>query len=494
MTHDPVTLGAKDCVTGSCHLLRANGANIMVDCGRPQGRDACVPMEKWPIKPSEIDYLFLTHAHIDHIGRVPEMIQNGFKGEIIATHPTKALLVPMLEDALSFTPMPRAEADRIIQSIDDLSWGFEYGETFELRKGIHFRMGNAGHILGSCFLRLEVQTQPPLTPNPSPITPNLAPATRHPSSVFCHPSSVFITPNPLPGASHPSPWTVIFSGDLGAKNTPLLPDPDPPGSCDLLVLESTYGDRLHEEREHRTRRLGEILTRALSDRGKVFIPAFALGRAQELIYELERLVSDPGLQRAFPALTCKKVPVCVDSPLGLELTRIYSGLKPYWDAEARQLLRRGDNPLDFDQLYAVRSHQDHVRLLDMPGPAVIIAGSGMCTGGRIVDHLKTGLQDPRNDVLFVGYQARGTAGREIIQYAKSPAGYVNLDGENIPIRAGVHNLTGYSAHADQRELLEWVRSMPKKPGCIRLVHGEPSAQAVLAAHLRREGYAVDDGP
>jgi len=428
----------------------------MVDCGLAQGKDSCVPIESWPVKPSQVDYLFLTHAHIDHIGRVLELIRNGFDGEIITTHATKALLVPMLEDGLSFTHLTPSEADRIVETIDKSSWGFEYGQTFELKNSIGFQLGNSGHILGSCFVRMEIRAKSAAPPAPPP-------------------------------------RSIIFSGDLGAKDTPLLPDPEPPGPCDLLLLESTYGDRLHEERSRRTRRLGEVLTKALSDGGKVFIPAFALGRAQELIYEIDRLLSDPELQRTFPALQSRKLPVCIDSPLGLKLTRIYSLLKPYWDTEAKQLLLRGDHPLDFDRLYAVSAHKDHLSLLHMPGPAIIIAGSGMCTGGRIVNHLKTGLQDPRNDVVFVGYQAEDTPGRAIIEHATRPGGYVILEGERIPLRAKVHNLSGYSAHADQAGLLAWVRSMPEKPGRIRLVHGEPSAQAALAAHLRREGYAVSGG-
>ena len=389
--------------------------------------------------PSAIHYVLLTHAHIDHIGDLPRLLGEGFEGEILATHPTRALLRPMLKDALSFSPMGEKEVERLEEAIDRLSWGFEYGEENELKHGIRFSFHQAGHIPGSAFIHVHGD-------------------------------------NP--------PWSIVFSGDLGARNTPLLPDPEPPPACDLLVLEATYGDRLHESREHRLERLGKILGGALADGGKVFIPAFALGRTQELLYELDRLVTDPAFRRTMPQLErLRRIPVVVDSPLGLELTRMTSSLSAYRDREARTLMQRGDHPLDFEGLYACGSHRDHLRLIERPGPAVIIAGSGMCTGGRIVDHLKAGLEDPKNDLLFVGYQAEGTRGRAIQQYAAKPDGYVMLDGERCRIRARVHVLSGYSAHADQRELLEWVRAMPVKPRRIMLVHGEAAARNELERRL-----------
>jgi metallo-beta-lactamase family protein len=425
-------------VTGSCHMLMAEGLTIMVDCGSSQGHDQALPIAEWPVSPSEIDYLFLTHAHIDHIGRLPELVRMGFCGEIITTHPTKALLAPMLRDALGFSDLGKTEIERTLDTIDELSWGFEYGQSFSLKKGIEFKLGRAGHILGSCFIRFFGKG-----------------------------------------------WSVIFSGDLGARETPILCDPDCPEPCDLLILESTYGDRLHEDRHLRVERLGSILRRALADRGKVLIPAFALGRTQELLYEMDRVFSDPQWSPSGP-----HPPVFIDSPLGIELTRIYAGLSPYWDDEARAYLRDGDHPIDFDQLYTVAGHRDHLQLLDLPGPAIIIAGSGMCTGGRIVEHLRAGLEDPSNDVFFVGYQAEGTPGREIIRYHDRPGGYVRIDGEKVLIRAGIHVLTGYSAHADQRGLIEWVASMGQKPGEIKLVHGEPAAQQALAAELDHRGYRL----
>jgi metallo-beta-lactamase family protein len=275
-------------------------------------------------------------------------------------------------------------------------------------------LSNAGHILGSCFI-------------------------------------LFNFPDPQGNDNR-----VIFSGDLGCTDTPILPDPDPPESCDLLILESTYGNRTHPSRKDRIDALHKMLQKALADKGIVYIPAFSLGRTQELLYELDRI----GLN----------VPVFVDSPLGLQITKIYSNLETFWDQESKDLKAKGDHPFDFKGLYAVEKYQDHKKLLNINGPAVIIAGSGMCTGGRIVDHLRLGLEDPANDIFFVGYQAKGTPGRKMIE-------------KKIPVKAGIHTLTAYSAHADQQMLVEWVRSMPEPPKEIRLVHGEDDARRALGLAL-----------
>jgi metallo-beta-lactamase family protein len=439
-------LGAENCVTGSCHLLQANGLNIMVDCGLAQGNDAIAPIEDWPLPPAKIDYLFLTHAHIDHIGRVPELIQNGFNGEILCSHPTKALINPMLADAMKFSDLPKQTTRSLEKTIDDLSWGFEYGESFDLDKGITFKLKRAGHILGSSFIRFQ---------------------------------------------DDQTGWSILFSGDLGASDTPILHDPESPDTADLVVMESTYGDRLHQPRDQRIRQLGVILTRALSDNGKVFIPAFSLGRTQELIYEMDRIYSDPGYQEMFPELQGnQRPPVFVDSPLGLEITKIYSSLSDYWDKEARDLSDRGDHPIDFKGLIAVKDHRDHRKVCNMDGPAIILAGSGMCTGGRIINHLKKGIDHPKNDILFVGYQAANTSGRAIQLYSQRPDGYVDLDGERKTIKAKVHTLSGYSAHADQQGLVDWIASMSEKPGAIKLVHGEKHARKTLADVLTNRGFNV----
>jgi metallo-beta-lactamase family protein len=443
---DLTHLGAETSVTGSCHLLRVNGLAILVDCGLAQGSEAVLPMDDWPVAPGKIDFLFLTHAHIDHIGRVPELIGKGFGGEIICSHPTRALLNPMLADALKFTGLPEAEARRIRKAIDELSWGFEYGETFDLGKDVAFKLKRAGHILGSSFIRF---------------------------------------------ADAKSGRSVLFSGDLGAADTPILPDPEAPETSDLVVMESTYGDRRHGGRDQRVAHLGQVLARCLADGGKVFIPAFALGRTQELIYEMDRLFSDPHLQARFPELQgAARPPVFLDSPLGLEITKVYAGLSAYWNREARELLRQGDHPMDFKGLYAVADHAAHLRLCEAPGPAVILAGSGMCTGGRIVAHLRQGIERPANDILFVGYQAEGTPGRAIQEWGGKPGGQVELDGARQTIGARVHTLAGYSAHADQQGLVDWLAAMPDKPGAVQLVHGEAAARQALAEVLGQRGYAV----
>ena len=400
---------------------------MLVDCGMAQGDDGVVPMQSWPVAPKDIPFLFLTHAHIDHIGRIPELVEHGFKGEILCTHPTRELLFPLLKDALSFTDRTRAQKDGLLERIDELTYGFEFSEDFTLKKGIHFSFHRAGHILGSSFIRFDLSDN----------------------------------------------FSLVFSGDLGSKDTPILCDPDVSAPCDLIVLESTYGNRLHGDRSMRVERLELILSRCLADSGKVFIPAFALGRTQELIYELRQL----------PFIEKLDVPIYVDSPLGLEITRLYHSLATYWDQEAKSLYAAGDHPLNFKNLHAVRDNSHHQDLVSEPGPMIVLAGSGMCTGGRIVDYLRHGIENPVNDILFVGHQSSGTLGADLLRYGAHPGGYVHIDGERKDICARVHCLAGYSAHADQQGLVEWVQAMGEMPGEVRLVHGDEDGKMGLRRAL-----------
>ncbi len=433
--------GATDGVTGSCHLLEVAGLKILLDCGLFQGADGeRRNLEGFPFDPSSIDFLFLSHAHIDHIGRVPKLIHEGFKGKIICSIPTKELIMPVIEDGLRLglggLRLRSSERERLYHKVEDLSRGFQYDKRFELKRGVSFKLKRAGHILGSAFLIFYI---------------------------------------PLKGKRYP--FKLVFSGDLGAPYTPILPAPSQSYGCDFLILESTYGDRVHEGRRERLRALEDVLRRCLADDGKVFIPAFSLGRTQELLYEISALKRSGRIG---------DVPIILDSPLGFKITDIYERLERFWDDEAKRRVRRGDFPLVFKGFYSTRSFGDHRAVLDMGGPAIFIAGSGMCSGGRILDHLKLGLADERNDILFVSYQAEGTPGREILRYAEKRNGYVWLEGKRFYIRAKVHQLHGYSAHADQRTLLRWVRAMSKRPAEVALVHGEGQAKM----HLKE---AMDGG-
>ncbi len=446
-----IHLGGEKSVTGSCHLLRTSEQTIMIDCGMVQGNDKSMPMENWPVKPAEIDYLFLTHAHIDHIGRLPELIANGFSGEIICSHPTKALLSPMLQDAMKFITRDKRKIASTLQTIDQLSWGFEYQQTFNLKNNVTFSLGHAGHILGSCFIR-------------------------------------FTIPGTFTNTQQANEYSIIFSGDLGNKDTPILQDPDIPTSCDLLILESTYGDKLHPDRSNRIENLEHILINALKDNGKIFIPAFSLGRTQELLYELDRIYSRQAALEKNSDFNIQSIPVFIDSPLGLSITSTYSSLSQFWDKESKELARNNDHPFDFQGLYSSKNFKEHIKLLELDGPAIIIAGSGMCTGGRILNHLMQGLENPANDILFIGYQASGTLGRKIIQYSKKHQGYVFIKGNKVRLKAQVKMLNGYSAHADQQGLLQWVNAMPQKPGAIKLVHGESGAQQALTVKLNEHNH------
>ena len=444
--------GAVNGVTGSCHELVIDSNNsVLVDCGLFQGAETDSQYGSGP----EIDFplrrvkaLVLTHVHIDHCGRIPYLLAAGFKGPIYCSHPSAKLLPLVMADALkvSFT-RDRQLINDFIERLQEHLVPMDYHRSLPIplsgSSELSLSLSRAGHIFGSAFVTFRIRGNKRVE-------------------------------------------SVLFSGDLGAPYTPLLPAPEKSYGCDTLILESTYGDRIHPPRRNRSLQLEKILEKALQNGGTALIPAFSIGRTQEILYELETILYR---RKKKGGNSWMELPIILDSPLAGKVTEIYKTLKPWWDKEAHARLRQGRHPLCFDQLQIVESHHSHEnmvqKLTDSRGPAVVIAASGMCTGGRIVNYLRALLNDPLTDVLFVGYQAKGTAGCDIQHYGPK-GGYVMLDGQRITIKAGVHTLAGYSAHADQANLLSFVRRMRKKPKKIILVHGDTEAKEILADNLRKE--------
>lgn len=441
--------GAVQGVTGSAHeWVVGSSASVLIDCGLFQGRDqgpngASASNLAINFDISRIQAVVLTHVHIDHVGRLPWLLAAGYEGLIYCSEPSAKLLPVVLEDAfrLGISRQPdRVEA--FLQLLSRRLVPVNYGDWLSLQleeESVEIRLLPAGHIMGS-------------------------------ASVSCRAASGEIT---------------VFSGDLGARDTPILRAAQSPPEADCLVIESTYGNRLHEGRAERAKRLGRALVRALEDCGTLLIPAFSIGRTQELLYELEHLIHANAGKEVVSGLGWEDLPVVLDSPLASRFTRIYRELEPCWDSEARARYRHGRRPLAFRQLLTVDEHEAHldmVQHLARSGrPAVVIAASGMCAGGRIMNYLKAMLEDPRHNLLFVGYQAAGTPGR-VIQ-SQGQGGSVVLDGKRYAIRVPVTSISGYSAHGDQQDLLDFVRGMSRWPGAIRVVHGDEEAKLGLKRAL-----------
>ena len=451
--------GARNGVTGSCHQLFVEGRNsLLVDCGLFQGAETASDGRSAADR-LEIDFplegvgaLVLTHVHIDHCGRLPWLLAAGFKGPILCSEPSARLLPTVLADAFAVgVSRDRALIERYLGKVEPRIRALPYGKWHLVYRSpdanCRVRLQRAGHILGSAYIECE-----------------------------------------LSGAAWPEPRRVVFSGDLGAPHAPLLPAPRPPWRADVLVLESTYGDRVHENRRDRRARLQAVVEHALRDGGTVIVPAFSIGRTQELLYEFEDILHRQRLRPGPHAAAWGGLRIFLDSPLAQRFTTLYRELQPFWDAEARARVRAGRQPLSYEQLVAIDSHGDHLanvrRLARSREPAVVIAASGMCAGGRVVNYLREMLGDPRHDVLFVGYQARGTPGHAIQTHGPR-GGYVELDGERVDIRAGIHTLSGYSAHADRDDLTRFVTRMRHLPEEVRLVHGEDAVRAAFARHLQQ---------
>ena len=447
--------GAVGGVTGSCHELRVGDQDsILIDCGLFQGaensgkganaRDLAI---EFPV--DQVRALIVTHVHIDHVGRIPYLLAAGFAGPIYCSQPSAILLPVVLEDALKVgVTRNKSLIRRVMHKLKQMIRPVPYGEWRPIDVAgdtpltVQFR--RAGHILGSAWVDCRC---------------GLSDCERH----------------------------VIFSGDLGASETPLLAPPDQPGGCDMLVMESTYGDRNHEGREARQQALESVIREALRDRGTVLIPAFSIGRTQELLYELEDILHRNKGRNAADGLPWGDLEIVLDSPMAARFTELYRELRSFWDQEARTRSASGRHPLDFEQLTTIDGHEDHLRavhyLAKTGRPVVVLAAGGMCAGGRVVNYLKAMLSDSKHDILFVGYQAQGTPGRDIQRYGPG-GGYVELDGERFDILARVHTISGYSAHADQQGLVDFVRNMARRPDLVRLVHGDPDVSEVLAGLLR----------
>ncbi|TGN39918.1 MBL fold metallo-hydrolase RNA specificity domain-containing protein [Marinobacter confluentis] len=454
--------GAVTGVTGSCHELVVGQSGIFIDCGLFQGEEAGNGATAndlsidFPI--DHIRALVVTHVHIDHVGRIPYLLAAGFQGPIICSEPSAIMLPEILEDALKigFT-RDRALIERVLGLIRSRLVPVPYGQWHSVFDGqdgsLAVRLQRAGHILGSAYIECEAESD---------------------------------------GAFE----RIVFSGDLGAPHSPLLPEPMPPERADRVVIESTYGDKDHESRVDRRYRLKAVLENALADGGTVLIPAFSIGRTQELLYEIESLIYEFGGEAGMGSDPSGSDPlwddleIVVDSPLAATFTRIYRDLKPFWDAEATELVKQGRHPLSFEQLTVINSHEDHLNAVDYltrsHRPCVVLAGSGMCAGGRVVNYLKAMLGDKRNDVLFVGYQAKGTPGRDILTYGPH-GGWVELDGERYDIQARIHQVGGYSAHAGQSDLVRFVRGIEPPPSEIRIVHGDADAKESLKSQFHSAG-------
>ncbi|ANQ57341.1 MBL fold metallo-hydrolase RNA specificity domain-containing protein [Vibrio parahaemolyticus] len=422
--------GGKDTVTGSCHELQLERGSILVDCGLFQGKDALLGRQNRSLtiefSLTKVKALVLTHAHIDHIGRLPWLLAAGFRGKIYCTRATAELVPLMLADGLKLQlGLGQQQRQHILNLIKQRLVPCDYHNWISIKGLAYLRFQPAGHILGSAYLEFKLSNNE----------------------------------------------VVVFSGDLGPSNTPLLPDPIPPVKADYLFIESTYGDKHHESVKSRSTRLLSIIEHALEDGGVIVIPAFSVGRTQELLFDIEQLLYQESLHNALP--------VILDSPLAREVTKTYRRFKKLWGKEAKKRVVQHRHPLGFEQCITIETHAEHMRLVNRLAstsePAIVVAASGMCEGGRVVNYLEALLPDSRNDVLFAGYQAEGTLGRQI----QDGANTVEIAGKQIIVKAQIHTISGYSAHADQSDLIRFVEGINPPPKEVHLIHGEAEAQNTL---------------
>ena len=444
--------GAARTVTGSQHLLMVNGRKILLDCGLYQGsrRESYERNQHLPFNAAEVDVMVLSHAHIDHSGNIPNLVKSGFKGDIVCTYATRDLCAIMLRDSakiqqydIEYVNKKRRKAgDPPIEPIYDMAdaveslksfIGIGYDRPYRLLPGITLTFYDAGHILGSAIVVLDVEENGKQT-------------------------------------------RVVFSGDIGRPHRPILRDPTFLEAADVLIIESTYGNREHADNEEASNKLERIVNETYKRGGKLIVPAFAVGRTQELVYRLHQLVES----RDIPP----RLPIYVDSPLAIDATGIYRLHPEAYDEEIASFMledRHGD-PFGFDMMRYTRTTAESKELNFLNDPAVIISASGMAEAGRILHHLKNNVEDPRNTILIVGWQAPHTLGRRLVEKQKE----VKIFGESYQLRAQVETLNGLSAHADRSELLDWTGHLVKRPHHTFIVHGEDEAALALADALQKE--------
>lgn len=445
-------LGATRTVTGSNFLVEAAGKKFLVDCGMYQGKavDELKNNEPFLFDVSEIDFMLLTHAHIDHSGRIPKLYKDGYRNPIIATKATCDLCALMLPDSGHIQEMesewknkkrirrgekllpPMYTAEEAARSLEIFK-PVNYDEIIEIDENIFVRFNDAGHMLGSSIIEIWVN-------------------------------------------ENGKQIKTVFSGDIGNNDIPLLAEPTMIDSADFVVMESTYGDRLHIRNDKKAEEFLRIVSETINGGGTVVIPSFAVGRTQEILYELNNLKDvkhDEEFEKEYKLLM--NTPVYVDSPLAISATEVFEDNMELFDEKTRELINSGDNPLEFPGLKFTKTPEESKELNEKIESSIIISASGMCEIGRIKHHLKHNLWNPKNTILFVGYQAPGTLGRKIVDGEKK----VKIFGEEIAVNARIEYIEGYSGHADQELLLNFIYSFKTKPKHIFLVHGEPEAQETL---------------
>ena len=442
--------GAAGFVTGSCHLVETESTRFLIDCGMYQGNKALnrKNFEPFGFQPADIDFVISTHAHIDHCGLLPKLVKYGFHGTIYASPATADLLPIMLQDSAYIQEkdtehenrrrLRKGQSEREplygmedAEKTCDLIKVLEYNTSLTVSEEITIRFRDAGHVIGSCIVEL------------------------------------FTT------AKDTRETKTVFSGDLGQWDVPIIEDPTFIWNSDYVFIESTYGDRVHERSGSRKEQLYEHILKTYRKGGKLFIPCFALERTQELLYTLSELMTE---EPDYPPMD-----VYLDSPLAIKITDVFKKHPDTYDEEARA---RTDKPFDFPGLICTPSVDESRRANTMEGPAIIIAGSGMCTAGRIRHHLKHGIWDPKNTVLFVGYQAPGTLGRILLDGADE----IKMMGMKLAVKADISRIGSFSAHADRDELTGWLSAFREKPKTVFLIHGENDTLVNFSEHLTSLGF------